>query len=292
MDILSRMLRKIVVFVCLIAMCCGIGKGIHWAKKGFTIRRIAAPVRWKLEFWDNEADRAILQPFRYLGRGRQCFAFASLDGQYVLKLPRTDIYQIPFWMRALPLPSIRKEQLLIERRNREEFVLNSMKIAYEELQSDTGVLGIHFGQTTNLGKELTIIDALGCRYRLLAHKTAYVLQKKHPILMRVFLETLHSGDRRKAQEILDAMIDVVVARGRKGIWNKDESFLRNYGFDGLKGYQIDIGSFYRKSDGAASIYDTLHPVRTWLQTAAPELLDSFDKSLEKRMADSLDLFRN
>jgi len=286
-DILITMLRKIFILLCLVAACSGIGKGMHWAKKGFTIRRVAAPAQTNFEIWNSEADLAMEQPFRYLGRGRQCFAFASLDGKYVLKLPRTDIYQIPFWMRTLPLPTTKRETFRAVRAERERFVLNSMKIAYEELQEDTGVLALHFGRAPDLGKEITVIDALGYHHRLPAHKTTFVLQTKQPILIKAFLDTLRSGDRAKGKEILDAFIDVVVARGSKEIWNKDESFLRNYGFDGNKGYQIDIGSFYHKPNGAASIRDTMHPVKSWLAKTDPEMLAYFDAALERKMHISL-----
>ncbi len=277
------MLRKIAVFVCLILACCGIGKGIHWAKKGFSVRRIAAPVQTKLEIWDSAADLALEQPFRYLGRGRQCFAFASLDGKYVLKLPRTDIYQLPFWMRVLPIPKQKRESFHSVRSERENFVIASMKIAYEDLREDTGVVAIHFGRSVDLGKSLRLIDALGAPLHLPAHTTTFVLQMKQPILMQAFLEALHDGDISLGQKILDAFIDLVVERGSKGIWNKDESFLRNYGFDGNKAYQIDIGSFYRKADGPASIRDTMHPVRTWLSKIDPDMLSYFDAALGRKM---------
>ena len=275
-------MRKIATLFCLVAICCGIGKGIHSMKKGFTLRRIAAPVQTKLEIWNREADLALDQPFRYLGRGRQCFAFSSLDGKYVLKLPRTDIYQVPFWMRVLSVQEFR-ESVRATRLSREKFVLNSMKIAYEDLREDTGVLAIHFGMTPDLGKSIQLIDALGLSFRLPAHSTAFILQTKQPILMKAFLEALYSEDRVLGKQILDAFIEVVVARGSKGIWNKDESFLRNYGFDGKKGYQIDIGSFYRKEDGPASIRDTMHPVRAWLAKIDLEMLCYFDNALEKSM---------
>jgi hypothetical protein len=279
---MQSMLRKIAILLCLCLACCGIGKAIHWAKKGFSVRRIAAPVQTKLEIWDSAASLALEQPFRYLGRGRQCFAFASLDGKYVLKLPRTDIYQIPFWMRVLPIPKQKRESFYLGRSERENFVLTSMKIAYEDLREDTGVLAIHFGKSVDLGKSIALIDALGTPLHLPAHTTTFVLQTKQPILMKAFLEALHDGDFALGRKILDAFIDLVVVRGGKGIWNKDESFLRNYGFDGKKAYQIDIGSFYRKADGPASIRDTMHPVRTWLSKIDPEMLSYFDTALEKK----------
>lgn len=231
-------------------------------------------------------DQAIDQPFSYLGRGRQCFAFESLDGKYVLKFPRTDIYQTPFWMRAFPLTLFSKkhEKSQAVRSKREAFVLNSMKIAYDELRDETGVVGIHFGESENKDKKITIVDPLGFSYRVPVHRSTFVLQLKRPILMKVFLEALSSGDKEKGKIILDAFIDLVVSRGKKGIWNKDESFLRNYGFDGEKGVQIDIGSFYHRENGAVSIRNTMQPVQIWLEKIDPEMLKHFNCALEEKIA--------
>ena len=173
------------------------------------------------------------------------------------------------------------------RASRQKFVLNSMKIAYEELQTDTGVLAIHFGETRDQGKKLQIVDAAGYSYQLPAHKISFVLQTKHPILMKTFLDAIQAGDVEKGKKILDALITVVVKRGKKGIWNKDASFLRNYGFDGENGYQIDIGSFYHRPHGEASIRDTLHHVRIWLESAVDSsMLAYFDQTLEEKLSEA------
>jgi len=271
-------MRKVMLILLLIALCSGVGKGLYWAKKGFSLRRIAGPVKVELIRWSDEANGALDQPFRFLGRGRQCFAFESLDGKYVLKFPRTDIYQKPF--REI----VSKAN---ERDKREKFVLESMRIAFDELKEETGSLGIHFGQTADLGEELHLIDSLGFSYRIPRQRASFVLQMKQPILMKCFLEATTPQEKEK---ILGSLIDFVVVRGKKGIWNKDESFLRNYGFDGERGYQIDIGSFYHRPDAVASIRDTLHPVRSWLMKKDPEIVPYFDTTLELKL--SLELGRN
>ncbi|HSX38403.1 MAG TPA: hypothetical protein VLE95_06195, partial [Chlamydiales bacterium] len=258
-------MKKGFLLFMLVIACCGAGKLVHFVKKGFSVRRIASSAGHRLQMQSCEIDSLLQQPFRYLGRGRQCFAFETLNGQYILKFPRTDIYQTPFWARAFPISNRKRGQMQEMRKKREEFVVNSMQIAYEKLREETGVIAIHFGQTEDLGQTLTLIDPLGIRYQIPAHTTAFVLQLKKPVLMQAFVKALQEGKRRKGENILDAFIDLVVARGKKGIWNKDGSFLRNYGFDGIKGYQIDIGSFYYKnSDKIGSIRDTMSPVQSWL----------------------------
>ncbi|HSX38112.1 MAG TPA: hypothetical protein VLE95_04695, partial [Chlamydiales bacterium] len=231
-----------------------------------------------------EAEQALTQTYSYIGRGRQCFAFASEDGKYVVKLPRTDIYKLPLWVRVLPFPSLRN-RMRIDRAEREKFIIDSMHIAFEELQEQTAILAIHLGQSASKNKKLTLIDALGCKHLLPLEKTSFVLQYKRPILMKAFQEARRTGDTPQAQRILDALIAAVVDRAEKGILNRDRSFLRNYGFDGHKAYQIDIGSFFRiegmPKDTAKhkSINDSMDAVKEWLTTNDPEMLPYLNEKL-------------
>lgn len=259
------------------------GKGFHGLKKGFSIRRVAPLSGLQLEAWSGDVDLATAQPFRYLGRGRQCFAFESLDGKYVLKLPRTDSYRVPFWMRALPFLEHKREVVRSMRAQREHFVFNSMRIAYEELREETGVFAIHFGKSErDVGKKISLFDPLGIRHNLPMSGTSFVLQTKQPLLMTAFLGALKIGNRAKARQILDAFIELVMRRGKKGIWNKDESFLRNYGFDGVRGYQIDTGSFYHRADAATSIQDAMYPVSKWLAKTDADMFQYFNHELRQK----------
>ncbi len=267
-------MKKIFILLCLIASCAAVGKTIYWGRNGFNICKIRPPVHTQFEIWNEEADLAFTQTYRFIGRGRQCFAFASEDGRYVLKLPRTNIYQIPLLSFGRDY-SGRAEQ--------ERFILNSFKIAYEDLRQETGTVALHFGQTEAKRPRVTLIDSLGVRYYLPLQRTTFVLQYRHPILMKAFTEALKQGNRSEAEKILSAFIDVVIDRGKKGIWNRDESFLRNYGYDGERAYQIDIGSFYKKENGHASIHDTMHPVRTWLSQQDPAMLLYFDDALKSKL---------
>jgi len=278
------MIKKLICLICLIAVCAGTGKGLYWATKGFSYRRIQGPVHTgKLEIWNAEADQALSQRYFYIGRGRQCFAFESEDGKYVVKLPRTDIYQIPLWLRVLPFKS-KRERLRASRSKQEAFIFESFRIAYDALQKETGMIALHIGRTEPKDKWITLYNAAGFKFHLPVDQTTFVLQHKHPILMKAFLASLENGDRKEAERILDAFIDVVVDRGKRGIWNRDESFLRNYGFDGQRAYQIDVGSFYYKENGIASIRDTMHPVRKWLRGIDPAMLQFFDQTLEAKLS--------
>lgn len=269
-------MKKLALIVALILFSLGVGKGLYFLKDGFSFRRVSALKKQSYAGWDEETEEALKQTFHYIGRGRQCFAFASEDDQYVLKFPRTDIYSTPFWARVLPFREYR-EVLESAHSKREERMRRSFDLCMNELKDETGLIAIHLGQTEKDDRTLTVIDATGSKHILPLYKSSFIFQYKKPILMRLFQSAIEKENRSEAEKILDALIDVVVARAKKGILNRDRSFLRNYGYDGKKAYQIDVGSFFKSKQlepEAAyqkSVRDSMDAVQEWLRDHDPEL---------------------
>lgn len=277
-------MKKVILLLFLIAFSLTVGKVIHYWNDGFSARRIYTIGHDVSSTLDSETDQILSQPFHYLGRGRQCFAFESDDGRYVLKFPRTDIYRTPFWVRALPVTNYRKN-LEADHAYRRQFILTSFNLSYHELRDQTGLIALHLGQTEPTTKKLTVYDKRGYKHILPLESTSFVLQHKHPILMKVFTTALENNERDKAKRILDAFIQIVTHRAQKGILNRDRSFLRNYGFDGEKAYQIDVGSFFCKPELSPaatyqkSIRDSMDPVQEWLAKTDPEMLAYLNEKL-------------
>lgn len=276
---------KIFIIILLFSFSAALGNWLYWIKDGFSSRRIQSLPYPTEENWDEEAQEALKQTFTYIGRGRQCFAFASPDGKYVLKFPRTDIYKTPIWAQILPVSRYR-ERLEKDHKKRENFILNSFRISFNELKEQTALLAIHIGQSHSK-QFLNVIDAAGCKHRLPLGSTSFVLQYKRPILMKAFSEAIEKGERKEAEKILDAMLATIAERADKGILNRDRSFLRNYGYDGTRGYQIDVGSFFKNSDlplersREKSIRDSVDPIQEWLQKNSPEMLPYLNAHLEE-----------
>lgn len=53
-----------------------------------------------------EFDAATAQKYRYFGKGGQCYAFFSEDGQYVIKFFKQKVYTIPLWHHFIPIPFV------------------------------------------------------------------------------------------------------------------------------------------------------------------------------------------
>ncbi len=273
-------MKKICILTALLLFCLGIGECLYFLKDGFSERRIHYLRTQKTKDLDIATLDALKQPFHYLGRGRQCFAFASKDDRYVLKLPRTDIYRNPLWKRAIFSCKAKDKDHL----ERLRFIMNSFQIAESELKSQTGVVALHLGQSKPSGKTLHLIDALGSSYHISQDRTLFVLQEKKQLLFPTLLTALKK-DPEEAKKILDSLIASIAERARKGILNRDRSFLRNYGYSDGKTYQIDIGSFFYSKDlepdtaFQKSFRDSSDPIRDWLTDAAPELLPRYHEKI-------------
>lgn len=284
MGVYSRRMKRLAVFFFLISFCAGTGKIWHFAKDGFSIRRC--------HVWDfsvssglsEESRSALNQTYIYLSRGHQCYAFVSEDGNYVIKIPRTDRYHTAFWLNLFPQ---RKQMRQKNLSRREAFLLESFRVSYEELRDQTALLALHLGKSEDRGEKIRIVDRIGRSYEMPLHNTAFILQRKKPILMAEFQKALREGSRDRAEQMLEAFLQVIVDRAKLGILNKDPSFLRNFGFDGKSAFQIDIGSFYRVKGISGriayekSIRETVGPVREWLASVDREMAESFDQMLER-----------
>lgn len=278
------MMQRVFVLALLLAFSALVGKGWHAARCGFQIQRVRTAL--PLEGTDvsvappASVREALSQPYSYLGQGRQCYAFASADGKFVLKLPRLDRYEVPLWLplclEVCRFPFLRGicEKMRADRRQRLQFLIESVEIAFQELKESTAVQWVHFHETDSIRATAVVTDRLGRAYRLDLDRTPFILQEKKPLMAEAFSSVLERGDGSAARDILSSFMRLVAARSRRGIYNKDHhSLLRNYGYDAGKGYEIDVGSFYwaKGNEARSSFEETMENICRWLQTVDPDL---------------------
>lgn len=279
-------MKKISRLFLIIAFCVLVGQGIYFLRDGFNPRKLARFKTTNTAPLSKEVGQILSQPFYFLGKGRQCFAFASKDGKYVLKCPRTNIYKLPFWTRVLPVASYR-DKLKWDKNKRQKFVFESFRLAEEELQDETGTIAAHLGITEGISKSIAIVDPLGMRHNLPMGKTIFILQHKQPLWTPAFLKAQRCQNTEEQRRLLNALVDIVIQRAKKGMLNRDRSFLRNYGFDGTRAYQIDVGDFFQLKDWDPSqvfqkaVRDSLAPVQEWLAEVDPPMLEVLNERLER-----------
>lgn len=242
-------------------------QGLYYFREGFSIKRLQTNPQNFCAI-DETTKKILQQPFHYLGRGRQCFAFASEDGKYVLKCIRTDKFKVPFWMQLFSNLGKKRQEKITQKKR---LVFESFRIAKEELGDLTGTLAIHLGKSEKTKQLITIYDPLGIRHQLPLRNTLFILQYKRPLWSTAFKQS----NAQEKQQLLDSFVDLVVTRAQKGILNRDPTFLPNYGFENGKTYQIDIGDFRRVQNFVyqKALRDSLSPLQTWLKKTDPTLLD-------------------
>lgn len=280
-------MKKIFSLFLLVVFCLVASRAWYWATDGFRLSRIEGFERTgKERAFSKEAELALSQRYFYLGRGRQCFAFQSEDGQYVIKFPRLDRYRNRLLFRVCPFDVFKApiNQRLESHASRKEKLFASFEISCDELQEDTAIVAM-FNSPKN-GKKLEIIDRLGRVFWLPLEKTGFILQRKLRLFRDVFQEALAKKDRAEIDQILERFLEVVTRVADKGILSKDGSFLNNFGFDETRCFQIDVGSFYRAKELSrneafvASIHASVETLRVWLLHRDPALLECIDQKLD------------
>src|SRR5262249_42210659 len=154
--------------------------------------------------------RAILkQPFFYLAKGRQCYAFLSRDGNYVLKFYKCQRFYIDPLFRTSWMPSwmerYRRERIK-EKDERKQALFYSAWIAQRYLQRETALCYIHCAPSNVLEVQGTLFDKLGRSYTVDYDNTAFLLQRRVDGLFSVLAPLIASGDRDTARLRLDQIV--------------------------------------------------------------------------------------
>lgn len=258
---------------------------------GFNVRRITSSFSshffcqpLPLAEKDKEGIRAALdQPFSYIGKGCQFYVFESLDRKYVLKFFKQKHLRPHLWLQVLPAPMILKKK--IESRSRRiESLFNSCNIAYEQLREESGLLFTHLDHSPLLEKNVTLIDKLGMPHPIFLDDFEYLLQKKGISVEEVFSKI----DEKQAAVKIEAIVDLIIARIKKGVGDRDKAVAQNLAFTSdEKPLFIDVGQFFKEEkirsedEIRSEIVDRLRNFRVWVTRNHPSLSDYVDRKIER-----------
>lgn len=280
-----------VVFHCIVLFC-------HRQTDNFTLARIHSDLpfnpAWEISPLSPEKKielkQLFNQKFYYLGCGGQCFAFASEDGNYVIKFFKHKIRK-PFTLfLKIPLPGtlnqkrLKKWNRALFKHNRD---FNSYKIAYEDLREETGLVYIHLNKSDDLNQLVTIVDKIGIVHQIDLDKIEFIVQKRAKLVYTYIEEVMTQKNLQEAKTALHSLLNIIISRCKKGIFDEDARIHRNFGFIGTQPIFIDVGRFKRDPERTRpSVYknDLLHIIgrfRQWLEKSYPELVLIFDEQLHE-----------
>ncbi|MDB6081506.1 MAG: hypothetical protein JWO53_778 [Chlamydiia bacterium] len=237
------------------------------------------------------ANEILNQPFFFLGKGRQCYAFESCDGQYVLKFFQQERFQIKGYLGYLPdfaIVEYFRTKKMKQKEQRLKKMLKSFELAVERIPDETGVFFAHLSPTQNLHHSVSILDSRGTMLLIPLDEVQFVLQKKAILLKPTLVKLMHQDKVEGAKERIAQIFDLLVDCARKGIQDTDGALIRNdnLGFLDDRAIYIDTGKLVQLEKPVTAtefIHDLrrVRPLHNWLKKNYPVLAEHFQECQEK-----------
>lgn len=225
------------------------------------------------------------QHFHFIGDGKQCTAYVSHDGQYVLKF----LLQRPLTLkpRFSELPDIFpftlvKSQKAIARDERKEDLFKALMISYSVASEQTGVMYVHLNPTHNIFKRPLIIDEKANPVYIDVGSTQFILQKRAMLVKPTLIDLMCEGKVDEAKDRLDQVLMLLFEAAKMGIVDADPCLIRNnnIGFLEDRAIYVDTGKLrlvqqqLTRKDFVNDL-SRLKPFYKWLQAYYPELAEHF-----------------
>lgn len=297
---ISGNLKKVLKYFCVLAVLSaalyGSGRLYYYITDGFTIGNITSDLaydpRWDIRALSpqeqEQVDAILAQKFSYLGKGCQSYVFLSADGRYVLKFFKYQRFRPQMWLDYFSfIPFVDRYRLgkIEKKRNKMEGVFKSWKIAFEELQPETGLQFVHLNKSNHINKQLIITDKMGFQHSLELDNMEFLIQRKADMLCAYIKKLMSKGDVAEAQHLLSRIIALILSEYKRGYADNDHALMQNTGvLDGLP-IHIDVGQFV-KNEAAKEpqvykqeLFNKTYKFRKWLRKGYPELADYLEVQL-------------
>ena len=121
------------------------------------------------------------QKFSYIGKGAQCYAFASADQHYVLKFFKFKHLKPGLFVDLIPSisPFSGYKQNCIERKRRKLMgVFNGYDLAFRENRKGSELIYLHLVPTDHLKLQASVIDKIGLERKINLDDVVFLIQRK------------------------------------------------------------------------------------------------------------------
>jgi hypothetical protein len=180
------------------------------------------------------------------------------------------------------------QRLLGIREFRIQRTFNSVKLAYDALKEETGLLYLHLNPTQDLHRKLVLCDGNGIRHEIDLDGARFFLQKCAVPLERHFTHLCHHHRDGDAQKSIDTLLTLILSRCKKGFADRDV-FNKNLGFIGTQAIEIDTGSFYRDARMEEPwiykqelFYATLE-LKSWFKKHYPQMVEYLEEKVSEEI---------
>lgn len=193
---------------------------------------------------EQQLQSILKQEFAYLGKGAQSYAFASDDGNYVIKFFKFKHLRPSLFQDMLPsigFIKTYKEKQAARKQRKLYGVFQGYKLAYDKHKNESGLLFIQLNTADNPHRTVTIRDKMGFKRIVHLEHVPFILQQKGQTLRVVLANLLQQGNVAAAQDRIGNIFDLYASEYRKGIYDHDHGVMYNTGFIGERPIHLDVG---------------------------------------------------
>lgn len=190
------------------------------------------------------------QKFSYIGKGAQCYAFASEDQQYVLKFFKFKHLKPNVFIEFLPpiFPFKDYRQKCIERKKRKLVsVFNGYDLAFRENREIAQLIYLHLIPTTHLKLKVIVSDKIGLEREISLDEVVFLIQKKGDTLRTRLHHFLKQNRLEEAKKAISDILKMYLIEYKKGICDHDHGVMHNTGFIENQPFHLDVGKLNKDS---------------------------------------------
>lgn len=292
----KKFLKRFIVLSLILAGLYGMGRLYYRVTDGFMISNITSELAYN-ERWvmpplssreQSHLDEILSQKFTYLGKGCQSYVFLSEDGNYVVKFFKYQRFRLQPWLNYfsfIPAVDNYRQRKIEKKQAKLEAVFESWKLAFEELQPETGLMYVHLNKTKDLNKRLVIVDKIGREHILDLDSIEFLVQRKVQMLCPYIRGLIANGDTTGAQNLLMRILKLTLSEYQRGLADNDHALMQNTGVANGKPMHVDVGQIVRNESVKNSevykqeLFNKTYKFRAWLRKNDLELAEFFEVQL-------------
>lgn len=239
---------------------------------------------------ENELLTKVLnQKFYYLGKGAQSYVFTSEDGLTVIKFFKFKHLKPSLFLNSLshiPLFSKYAKKEIARKSKKLNSAFKGYRLAYEIHKQESGLIYLHLNKTSDIQKNLTIIDKIGMSHEIDLDQNVFLLQRKGETLETVLRELLNQNSLSLAKSRIRQIVDLYLSEYKKGAYDHDHHVMNNTGFVDQEPIHLDVGHFSREeSMKNQDVYQKdlaiiARKIDLWLKKNFPQHQEEIVKDLE------------
>lgn len=289
--------RKMIALILISAVLWCLGRLYFTVTDGFLVSNIISEFPYKPEYVTRaltayekeEFDKALSQPYYYLGKGCQSYVFQSEDRAFVLKFFKYQRFRTPQWLEILSFIRPINSYVAKKKEKKEQklaFFMQAWKVAFDELKEESGLVAVHLNKSEHLNKNLILYDKMGFRHSVPADSVEFLIQRRADMLVPWIKKEMAAAEQEKVKKLLNDLVSMLVFEYSRGLSDNDHALMQNTGVYQDRPFHIDVGQFTKEARFAKPViwhqelYNKTYKFRLWLLKNYPLLGEHFTERLK------------